>query len=156
MPQTLVTYFSAEGTTAKLAARLAEAIGADLFEIKPEKPYTAADIKWTNPLARCNKEKFGKKEVAIASKIEDFDQYEKVFIGFPIWYGGAPNAVSSFVKQYDWTGKKVALFATSGGSAIGKTEEKLAPSFKGKGEIVDAKLFSAGASAEELKAWAEI
>ena len=155
MKKRLVTYFSAEGTTAKVAARLAETIGADLFEIKPEKPYTAADIKWTNPLSRCNKEKFGKKEVAIASKIENFDQYETVFIGFPIWYGGAPNAVGSFVKQYDWTGKKVALFATSGGSAIGKTAEKLAPCFSGKGEIIDAKLFSVTVSADELKAWAE-
>ncbi len=128
---TLVTYFSAEGNTAKLAKQLAEDIGADIFEISPVEPYSKADIKWTNPLARCNREKIGKKDVPVAGKIEDFGRYERVFVGFPIWYGCAPNVVNTFCKGYDWGGKKVVIFATSGGSGIGKTAEKLAPYIEG-------------------------
>ena len=145
----LVTFFSAEGTTAKVAKDLAEAIGADLFEIRPEKPYTAADIRWTNPLARCNREKFGKKEVPVSGRVQDFEKYDTVAVGFPIWYGSAPNVVNTFCKGYDWTGKKVYAFATSGGSGIGKTAEKLQPFVKGA-VSVDAKLVH---SADEAKSW---
>ena len=149
--KTLVAYFSASGYTASLAKRMAAAAKCDIFEIKPATPYTDADLNWTNPLARCNKEKIGKKDVPIASKIEDFDSYELFFIGFPIWYFAAPNIIETFVKSYDFTGKKVALFATSGGSDIGKTPAKLKPLMKG--EIVGAKLFSADASSAELTVW---
>ncbi len=155
MSKTLVTYFSVEGNTAKVAEKLASAIGAEIYEIKPRDPYTAADIRWTNPMARCNREKLGKKDVPIHGKVEDFDSYDVVFIGFPIWYACAPNVVNTFVKGYDWTGKKVALFATSGGSGIGRSAEKLAPYMSGKGSIVDGKLFSVSAGDNELKAWAE-
>ena len=149
--KTLVAYFSAEaGTTAKVAKELAEALGAELYEITPEKPYTAADLKWTNPLARCNKEKFGNKKVPVAGTVPNFGDYERVFIGFPIWYGCAPNVVNSFCEAYDWTGKKVAAFATSGGSGIGKTAEKLQPYVKGA-SVADAKLCR---SAAELTDWA--
>ncbi len=155
MSKKLVAYFSAEGTTGAVAKRLAGAVGADLFEIVPEKPYTAADIKWTNPLARCNREKIGKKDVPVSGKAEGFGEYDEVFLGFPIWYYGAPNVVATFVKGYDWSGKKIALFATSGGSDMGKTAEKLAPAFNGKGKIAGAKRFSSAAGEDELKAWAE-
>lgn len=137
--KSLVTYFSAEGTTAKVAKDLAEKLTADVFEIVPEVPYTKADIRWMNPLARCNKEKFGKKDVPVAGKVENFGEYDTVYIGFPIWYGCAPNVVNTFCQGYDWSGKKIVVFATSGGSGIGKTGEKLAPYVKG-GEIVGAKL----------------
>lgn len=137
--KTIVAYFSAEsGTTAKVAKEYAAKIGADLFEIVPEKIYSKADLNWKNPLARCNREFFGKKEVPVSGKVENFDEYDTVYIGFPIWYGIAPLVVSSFCSQYDWTGKKVHVFATSGGSGIGKTAEKLAPFVKGT-EISDAK-----------------
>ena len=136
---TLVTYFSAEGTTAKVAEEFAQRIGADVFEIVPEQPYTAADIKWTNPLARCNREQIGGKDVPVSGDIQDFDKYDTVYIGFPIWYGQAPRVVHTFGKGYDWTGKTVHAFATSGGSGIGKTAEKLAPSLSGA-VSVDAKL----------------
>ena len=155
MSKKLVAYFSAEGTTGAVAKRLAGAVGADLFEIVPEKPYMAADIKWTNPLARCNREKIGKKDVPVAGKVDGFEEYDEVFLGFPIWYYGAPNVVATFVKGYDWTGKKIALFATSGGSDMGKTAEKLAPALGGKGEIAGAKRFSYNADEAELAAWAE-
>lgn len=136
---TLVTYFSAEGTTAKLAKEYAEKIGADLFEIVPEVPYSAADIRWINPLARCNKEQFSKKDVPVKGKIENFDQYDTVYIGFPIWYGAAPRVVYSFCKDYNWSGKTIHAFATSGGSGIGKTADKLSEYVSGA-TAVDAKL----------------
>ncbi len=143
---TLVTYFSAEGTTAKVAKEFAQNIGADLFEIVPEKPYTEADIKWTNPLARCNREQISGAEVPVSSRIENFDTYDTVYIGFPIWYGQAPRVIHTFAKGYDWTGKTVHAFATSGGSGIGKTAEKLSPSLSGASSV-DAKLVH---SASEL------
>ena len=117
--------------------------------------YTTSDINWKNPLARCNKEKIGKKDIPIRNKLTGFEDFDTVFLGFPIWYYGAPNIIQSFVKEYDWTGKKVALFATSGGSAIGKTAEKLQPFFNGKGEIADARLFTGSVTKEDLKEWAE-
>ena len=135
---TLVTYFSAEGTTAKVAKEYAENIGADLFEIVPEVPYSTSDIRWVNPLARCNREQMGGKDVPVSGKIDDFGKYDTVYIGFPIWYGQAPRVVHTFCKGYDWTGKDIHIFATSGGSGIGKTAEKLQPSVAG-GNIIDAK-----------------
>ena len=131
MSKTLVAYFSAQGKTAKVAGELAEHLGADLFEIKPLHPYTDADLRYTNPLARCNKEKLGKKDVPVAGKVNNFADYDEVFIGFPIWYGCAPNVVNTFCQEYNWTGKRVYAFATSGGSGIGKTAEKLKPYVKG-------------------------
>lgn len=150
----LVAFFSAEaGRTAGLAATLAEATGADLFEIKPVDPYTTADLRWTNPLARCNREKVGKKDVPIASKVENWSEYDMVFIGFPVWYFAAPNIIETFVKSYDFAGKKIALFATSGGSDITKAPGKLQPLVSG--EIIGAKLFQPGATVSEVKAWAD-
>ena len=137
---TLVVYFSAEaGTTAKVAKDLAKKIGADLFEIKPEIPYSKADLRYMNPLARCNREKFGNKDVPVAGRIENLSQYDTVYIGFPIWYGAAPTVVNTFCKGYDWKGITIHAFATSGGSGIGKTAEKLEPYVKGA-VSVDAKL----------------
>ena len=145
----LVTYFSAEGTTRKVAEELAPMIGADLFEIEPEKIYTQADINWRNPVSRGNLEKFGKKDVPVKGKIEGFDQYDTVLIGFPIWYGAAPNVVNTFCKGYDWTGKTVYAFATSGGGGIGKTAEKLEEYVSGA-KKVDALLIK---TAEDVKNW---
>ncbi len=130
--KTLVAYFSAGGVTAKVAKEYAKLTGADLFEIVPVQPYSKADINWKNPFARCNREFFGKKDVPVSGRIEKFEAYEQVLIGFPIWYGCAPNVVNTFCAGYDWTGKKVIAFATSGGSPIGKTAEKLQPYLKGQ------------------------
>ena len=148
--KTLVAYFSAQGTTAKVAKELAEHLSADLFEIVPLHPYTDADIRWTNPLARCNREKFGNKTVPVNGKVDHFEEYDEVFLGFPIWYGAAPNVVNTFCQAYDWSGKKVYAFATSGGSGIGKTAEKLKPYVQGAASV-DACLVS---SAEEAAAMA--
>ena len=148
---TLVVYFSASGNTARVAEVLAKATGADLFEIRPEKLYSKADLNWKNPLARCNKEKLGKKDVPVAGSIENFDSYDIVLLGFPIWYGCAPNVVNTFAKAYNWTGKKVGIFATSGGNGIGKTAAKLQPYMEGA-EIIDAQV---NLKDEELKDWSD-
>lgn len=96
--ETLVVYFSAEGTTAKVAKEFGEQAGAEVFEIIPEEIYTAADINWKNPLSRCNKEQLGGKDVPVKGKIEGFENYDTVYIGFPIWYGQAPRVVHTFCK----------------------------------------------------------
>lgn len=148
MNKILVAYFSAEaGVTRKVAEELAADIDGDLYEIKPETPYTPADLRWTNPLARCNREHIGKKDVPVEGSVANWEEYDTVCIGFPIWYGCAPNVVNTFCKGYDWSGKRVYIFATSGGSGIGKTAEKLTPYVKGA-EIADAKRVS---SAAELR-----
>ena len=150
----LVAYFSAEsGRTASVAKTLASAIDADLFEIRPEKPYTSSDLNYMNPLARCNREHIVKKAVPTTGEVEGFEQYDTVLIGFPIWYGCAPNVVNSFCKAYDFTGKKVAAFATSGGSGIGKTAEKLSPYVSGA-TVSDAKLMNS-VDKESLKRWVD-
>ena len=143
---TLVTFFSAEGTTAKVAKEFAERIGADIFEIVPVEPYTKSDINWKNPVSRCNREQMGGKDVPVTDKIDDLKQYDTVYIGFPIWYGQAPRVVYTFCKDYDWKGVTIHAFATSGGSGIGKTADKLKKYVNGA-ESVDAKLVR---SASEL------
>ena len=148
--KTLIAFFSVEGNTARVAREAAAELGAELFEIQPEKPYTPADIRYTNPLARCNREKIGGKDVPVVGRIEGFDDYDLVLIGFPIWYGGAPNVVNTFCKGYNWYGKKIAAFATSGGSGIGKTADRLRPFVNGA-DLVGAKLVHSGS---ELVAWA--
>lgn len=152
--KTLVAYFSAEhGKTKSVAKSLASSIGADLFEIKPERPYSSSDLNYMNPLARCNREHITKKSVPVSERVPEFDQYDIVLIGFPIWYGCAPNVVGTFCKDYDFSGKKVAAFATSGGSGIGRTADKLKPFVKGA-DVVDAKLIN-GADGSSLRLWVE-
>ena len=148
--KSLIVYFSAEaGTTRKVAEDFAAMINADLYEINPEKAYSSADLRWANPLSRCNREKIGKKEVPVTGKVEAWESYDTVFLGFPIWYGCAPNVVNTFCKGYDWNGKKIYIFATSGGSGIGRTAQKLEPYVEG-GTIVDARRVR---SVGELSDW---
>ena len=99
MSRKLVAYFSASGTTAKVAKRLADSIDADLFEIKPKEPYTDSDLRWTNPLARCNREKIRRKDVPLENHIENFALYDTIFLGFPIWYYAAPNIIQQKYKK---------------------------------------------------------
>jgi flavodoxin len=146
---TLVTFFSAEGTTKAVAEKFAKKIGADCFEIVPTELYTKADINYLNPLSRCNKEQVGKKDVPVKGKVEDFDKYDVIYIGFPIWYAAAPRVIYTFCKDYNWEGKKVYAFATSGGSGIGKTAEKLGEYIKGAA-VLDAKLVH---NADEVANW---
>ena len=148
--KTLVTYFTAEsGRTAAVGKELASMLGADIIEIVPEKPYSRADLNWMNPLARCNREHVAKKDVPVEGNALDLSGYDTICIGFPIWYGCAPNVVNTFCKGYDWSGKTVYIFATSGGSGIGKTVEKLQPYIEGA-VVADARLVS---NAKELSDW---
>lgn len=126
MSKKLVAYFSASGVTKSLAEKIAEKADADVFAINPAVPYTEADVNWRNPLSRCNKEKIGKKDIPLASKVDNIDEYDTVYLGFPIWYWNAPNIIQSFLKEHNMAGKTIVLFATSGGSDLGKTAQTLA------------------------------
>lgn len=156
MSKTLVAFFSAEsGSTKALAETLAAVTGADVFEIVPKKPYSKSDLNYSNPLARCNREQIAKRDVPIAGTVANMADYDTVLIGFPIWYYNAPMIIKTFVQQYDLAGKKLGLFATSGGSDIGKTAEKLAPYLKDGATIAGAQVFASGATEDTLKAWVE-
>ncbi len=155
MKKSLVAYFSASGVTAALASRLAEAIGADTYEIRPETPYTDADLDWTNPRSRSSVEMKDKSfRPPIAGEVPDTSRYDVVFVGFPIWWYVAPTIVNTFLEKCDLNGKTVVPFATSGSSGMGRTVQELAPSCKGAA-LKEGKRFSAKASAKELKAFAE-
>lgn len=122
----LVAYFSATGTTANIAEKIATTTNADLFEIKPEQAYTEADLNWRDEDSRSSIEmKDRTSRPAIASKVENMEQYDVVFIGFPIWWGREPSIIDTFMESYDFTGKKVIPFVTSGSSGIGDTGDNL-------------------------------
>lgn len=155
MSKALVAYFSASGVTAKLAKNLAGAIGADLHEIKPEQPYTAADLDWQDKTSRSTIEMQDKAfRPAVANKAENMADYDTIFVGFPIWWYVAPTIINTFLEQYDLTGKKIVPFATSGGSGMGNTNKELSVSCQGA-KLVEGRRFDANAKAAELKAWAE-
>lgn len=155
MNKTLVAYFSASGVTAKLAKTLSETIGADLYEIQPAIPYTSADLDWTNKKSRSSIEMEDKSfRPAIMGKAENMAQYDRIFVGFPIWWYVAPTIINTFLEQYDLTGKKVIPFATSGMSGMGNTNAELRDSCKGA-DLREGKRFSTKTKASELKSWAE-
>jgi flavodoxin len=151
----LVAYFSASGVTAKVANKLSKATGADSFEIKPAQPYTSADLDWTNKKSRSSVEMADKSSrPAIANKVADMSQYDVVFVGFPIWWYREPSIIDTFMESYDFSGKQVVPFATSGGSGMGDSGsimQKLAP----KAKVDSGKRFSSGVSEADLKKWAE-
>ena len=127
--KTLVAYFSATGTTMEAASRLAQAANADLHEIVPEKQYTAADLNWNDKSSRSSVEMADKSSrPAIASRVENMEQYDTVFVGFPIWWYIAPTIINTFLEQYDLAGKTIIPFFTSGGSGAGETLKYLKPS----------------------------
>lgn len=155
MSKKLVAYFSASGVTAKLAETLAEAIGADMFEIVPEVPYTKADLNWQDAASRSTIEmKDPNSRPAIAAKRDNMDNYDTVFVGFPIWWYVAPTIINTFLESYDLSGKTVIPFATSGGSGMGKTNEKLQPSCPGA-KLLEGRVFRSGTGKAELSAWVE-
>ncbi len=126
MNQVLVAYFSASGVTARVAQEMAEAIGADLYEIAPAEIYTSADLNWMNKKSRSSVEMNDPAcRPAIAKTAENMAQYDTVFIGFPIWWYVQPRIIDTFLESYDFTGKTLIPFATSGGSGIGKAEKSM-------------------------------
>ena len=155
MKKVLVAYFSAEGTTRALAERFAARIGADLFEIVPEQLYTAADLDWRDKGSRSSVEMADPaSRPAIASRVEDMASYDVVFVGFPVWWYREPSIIDTFMESYDFTGKTVVPFATSGMSPIGDSGSnmnKLAPGAR----VATGKRFDAGVSANDICAWAQ-
>lgn len=155
MSDVLVAYFSASGVTAGVAERLAESVGADLFEIKPEAPYTKADLNWQDKKSRSSVEMDDpSSRPSIANHVENMDSYNFVFVGFPVWWYREPSIIDTFMEAYDFSGKTVIPFATFGSSQIGKSGanmQKLAPGAK----VLDGKRFNSGESAENLGKWAK-
>ena len=153
MSKTLVAYFSAGGTTAGVAKDLASAIHADLYEIRPAVPYTQADLNWMDKKSRSSVEMTDKSS---RPKLSDTDAnigaYDTIYLGFPIWWYVAPTIINTFLESYDFSGKKIVLFATSGGSGFGKAVAGLAPSVSANTEIIEGRILN---SASELKRWEE-
>jgi flavodoxin len=155
MSKTLVAYFSASGTTEKLAKNLAQAADADLYAIRPAVPYTSADLNWMDKKARSTVEmKDPSSRPTLADTDAKIKDYDTIFLGFPIWWYVAPTIINTFLESYDFSGKKIILFATSGGSGFGKTVAGLkgsAPS----ADIREGKVLNSNASVAELKKWVE-
>lgn len=150
----LVAYFSASGVTERIAKTLAKEIGADLFEIEPKEAYSKADLDWTNSASRSSVEMKNKTiRPEMVKKELDLSKYDTVFVGFPIWWYVAPTIINTFGESYDFAGKKIVPFATSGGSGMGKTNQELASSFKGA-ELEEGGIVN-GMSPAELKAFGE-
>lgn len=150
----LVAFFSASGVTKSTAETLAKEIGADLFEIEPKEAYTKADLDWTNSSSRSTVEMKNKSfRPEMVKKALDLSEYDTIFVGFPIWWYVAPTIINTFGESYNFSGKTIVPFATSGGSGMGKTTEELIPSFKGA-KVVEGKVVNRMSSAE-LKAFAE-
>ena len=152
--KTLVAYFSASGVTARVAKRLAKAIGADLHEIAPAQPYTAADLDWRNRQSRSSVEMKDKTSRPALAERMSAEGYDAILVGFPIWWGVAPRAVNTFLEGCGTEGKIVVPFATSGGSGMRIVNAALAPSCRGA-TLKEGRLFAPDASERELAAWAQ-
>lgn len=154
MSKTLVTYFSATGTTAKAAEILSDAIGADLYEIRAKVPYTKADLNWMDKKSRSSIEMNDK---SFRPEIEDSDanikQYDTIFVGFPIWWYVAPTIINTFLESYDFSGKKIIIFATSGGSGFGNTLKELKVSVSETTEVIQGELMNGKQSFNKVNAW---
>ncbi len=155
MSKKLTAFFSASGVTKRVAEAVAAAAGTDLFEIVPERYYTKADLDWQNDKSRSSvemKDKAFRPAIAADCRVADMADYDTVFIGFPIWWYVAPTIINTFLEQYDFSGKKIVLFATSGSSGMGKTAEELRPSAPGA-VFAGEKRLPANVSETEIKAW---
>ena len=154
MTKSLVAYFSATGTTAGAAELLAKAADAELFAIRPAVPYTKADLNWMDDRSRSSLEmRDPSSRPAIAVRVENMDAYDRVYLGFPIWWYVAPTIINSFLESYDFSGKTIVLFATSGGSGFGKTVEGLKGSVSPTARIMGGRLLNGRLSESELRAW---
>ena len=152
----LVAYFSASGETERLARTIASATGGDLFEIVPETPYTAADLDWNDKRSRSSVEMNDPaSRPAVASRVADMDAYDAVFVGFPIWWYVAPTIVNTFLESYDFAGKTVIPFATSGGSGLGDTASVLKRCCSPATRWLPGRRLSSGASEAEVRRWIE-
>ena len=152
MSKKLVAFFSASGTTKKVAEMIAEEVKADLFEIEPKVPYTKADLDWMDKKSRSSVEMSDKKyRPEIVKKEMDMNSYDEILLGFPIWWYVAPTIINTFLESYDFSGKKIVLFATSGGSGFGNTVKELQPSAP-DAVITEGSLLNRGTK-QEISAW---
>ncbi len=155
MSRKLVCYFSASGVTRKAAKSLAEAAGADLYEIRPQNPYTEADLNWMDKKSRSSVEMNDPaSRPALADTKADVAAYDVIFVGFPVWWYTAPSIIRTFLEAYDFGGKVIVPFATSGGSGLGdtaKTLQELVPS----ATVTGGKLLNGKQNATELRKWAD-
>ncbi len=155
MNKTLVAFFSASGTTRRAAEKLAAATGSDLYEIRPAVPYTSADLDWQDKHSRSSVEMNDPaSRPELANHDANIGNYERIFLGFPIWWYTAPHIIRTFLESYDLTGKQLVLFATSGGSGLGRTAKDLSSSCPGA-KIIEGGMFNGNPSEAELKKWAE-
>lgn len=149
----LVAYFSATGTTKILAQNISKVVKGDLFEIKPLRPYSKQDLDWTNGMSRSSLEmKDLSSRPAIAEKLNNMNEYDTIYLGFPIWWYVAPTIINTFLEQYDLTGKTIIPFATSGGSGMGDTNKHLQKSCNGA-VLKEGKRFSTKATIDDIKKW---
>ena len=156
MSKKLVAYFSASGVTAKVADMLADAVGADIHEIRPKVPYTKADLNWMNKKSRSSIEMADKTiRPEIAESNVKIENYDVIFLGFPIWWYVAPTIINTFLESADFSGQKIILFATSGGSKFGKTVEELKISVPDSCEIIEGKLLNGRQTIASVKEWAD-
>ena len=156
MSKKLVAYFSASGVTKNIAEKLSNVISADLYEIMPKNAYTLDDLNWMNKNSRSSEEmrdKLSRPEVA--DRDPHIKNYDTIYLGFPIWWYIAPTIINSFLEQYDFSNKKIVLFATSGGSHFGETVRYLKGSVSKSCEIIEGRVFPKDVTTEELKSWAE-
>ena len=156
MGKKLVAYFSASGTTAKVAKTLAEAADADLYEIRPATPYTRADLNWMDKKSRSTVEMNDRSfRPAIADRNARVENYDTIFLGFPVWWYVAPTIINTFLESYDFSGKTVILFATSGGSGFGQAAAGLRVSVPASCVIREGKILNGRQTAQGLKAWVD-
>lgn len=156
MGKRVVAYFSATGTTEKVAKAMASALKADLHPIKPAVPYSQADLNWNDPKSRSSIEmRDMQSRPPIANTLDDFASYDLIFLGFPIWWYVAPAIIRTFLEEYDFSGKTIVLFATSGGSGFGKTVEDIKKYVSGTATIREGKIFTGSAQEREALAWIE-
>ena len=154
MSKTLVAYFSATGITKAVAKDIAEIVKGDIYEIKPEIPYTNADLNWMDKSSRSTVEMDDKSSrPAIVNDNAKIENYDTIYLGFPIWWYVAPTIVNTFLEKYDFSNKKIVLFATSGGSGFGGTIEYLKKSVSDTTEFIEGKLLNYSPSKDEIKEW---
>ena len=153
MNRILVAYFSATCVTAKTAEKLADAIGADIFAIEPDTAYTAEDLDWRDKNSRSSVEMNDLTfRPAVSRRRDNMEEYDTIFVGFPIWWYKAPTIINTFLESYNFAGKTIIPFATSGGSGMGKTNEYLVPSCPGA-KLMEGKVFASNTAHVEFITW---
>ena len=152
MANTLVAYFSASGTTARVAKALAQAADADLFEIRPAEPYTSADLNWNDKSSRSSIEMNDESARPELADTGNIDGYDTVFVGFPVWWYVEPRIIDTFLEAHDFSGKVIVPFATSGGSSLGRAPQRFRSICPGA-TVKDGKRLSSGDSAASLAGW---